>query len=517
MPSGRPALPLTRGRSTAAALYALVRMFTGDATPSSRFEVCTRRGRRVSKTESAPQGQSPRGVWWLAVLAGLLVGCAHAPRNVPLARYDPSAGYRFQTRAGPSESSGLMVALFFSGGGTRAAAFSYGVLRELAATPVPGAHYMLDDVTTINAVSGGSFTAAYYCLYGDRIFADFENDFLKRNVQSTLFLRCLSPRNSVRLFSGCFGRSDLAAEYYDEILFHGATFGDLARNASGRPFLVINATNISTCSPVQFTQDQFDLIGSDLSRYPISRAVAASSAVPLLFTPITLKNYADQVPPAASFLLPQTNSSDVFSGYRAALTETSHAYRDTEKYPYVHLMDGGLVDNLSLRNLLDAVTLSGGWDSVLERVRRRGINKLAIIVVNAAVEAKQDWARRELTPGLISVVSALSNSSVIRTNKETEALVEGSLAMWQSQRPARWSGTREQPKVYFIRVHFHSSPDAAERTYLDAIPTSLHLPAETVDRLIQAGSRLLREAPAYRELLQDLEVNQPVRMAGTPP
>jgi NTE family protein len=154
---------------------------------------------------------------------------------------------------------------------------------------------------------------------------------------------------------------------------------------------------------------------------------------------------------------------------------------------------------------------------VLERVRRRGINKLAIIVVNAAVEAKQDWARRELTPGLISVVSALSNSSVIRTNKETEALVEGSLAMWQSQRPARWSGTREQPKVYFIRVHFHSSPDAAERTYLDAIPTSLHLPAETVDRLIQAGSRLLREAPAYRELLQDLEVNQPVRMAGTPP
>jgi NTE family protein len=410
-----------------------------------------------------------------------------------------------------------MVALFFSGGGTRAAAFSYGVLRELAATPVPGAHRLLDDVTTINAVSGGSFTAAYYCLYGDRIFADFENDFLKRNVQGTLFRRCLSPCNSVRLFSGDFGRSDLAAEYYDEIMFHGATYGDLARTGAVRPFLVINATNISTCTPVQFTQDQFDLIGSDLSRYPISRAVAASSAVPVLFSPITLKNYADQVPPADSFLLPQMTGSDVFASYRATLTETSLAYRDVQKFPYIHLMDGGLVDNLSLRNLLDAVTLSGGWEAVLERLRRRGINKLAIIVVNAAVETKQDWAHREQTPGVISVVTALSNSSVLRANKETEALVEGSLASWQSQHPARWAGTNEQPKVYFIRVDFHSAPDAAERVFFDAIPTSLYLPSETVDRLIQAAGRLLREAPAYRELLKDLDANLPARATGTPP
>ena len=453
----------------------------------------------------------------LLVLAGLFAGCAHAPRNAPLASYDPSAGYRFQTSAGHPDSSGLMVALFFSGGGTRAAAFSYGVLRELAATPVPGAHRMLDDVTTINAVSGGSFTAAYYCLYGDKIFADFENDFLKRDVEDTLFWRCLSPRNSVRLLSGNFGRSDLAAEYYDELLFHGATYGDLARTGSGRPFLVINATNIGTCAPMQFTQAQFDLIGSDLSRYPISRAVAASSAVPLLFTPITLKNYSGEVRPAETVLLPRSNTSDVFAGYRAALTEASRAYSDVEKYPYIHLMDGGLTDNLSLRNLLDAVTLSGGWESVLERVRRRGINKLAIIVVNAAVETKLDWARREETPGVISVITALSNSAVLRTNTETEALVEGSLASWQSQRPARWAGTKEQPKVYFIRVDFHSASDAAERAYFDAIPTSLQLPAETVDRLIQAAGRLLREAPAYRELLKDLESNQLIPVLGTVP
>lgn len=180
-------------------------------------------------------------------------------------------------------------------------------------------------------------------------------------------------------------------------------------------------------------------------------------------------------------------------------------------------MDGGLVDNLSLRNLVNAVTLWGGWDAIFGRIQRRGINKLAIIVVNAAVETKQDWAQRERIPGIISVVSALSNSSVLRTNKETEALVESSLALWQSQHPARKAGTNDQPKVYIIHVDFHSASDAAERAYFDAIPTSLQLPPETVDRLIQAAGRLLREAPAFKELLRDLESNQLVPVLGATP
>jgi NTE family protein len=460
---------------------------------------------------------STAGLLALAILAFLPAGCAHAPRNVPLVRIDPATGYRFQTTPNQTDGTGLMVALFFSGGGIRAAAVSYGVLCELAATPVADQRRMLDEVTTINAVSGGSFTAAYYCLYGDRIFADYEQLFLKRDVQDALIRRCLAPVNRVRLWSGYFGRSDLAAEYYDELLFHGATFGDLAKAGAARPFLVINATDISTSTPLQFTQDQFDLIGSDLSRYPISRAVAASSAVPLVFTPITLTNYADRVPAADAFLLPPAGASDVFASYRAVLTEISHGYRDVAKHPYIHLMDGGLADNLALRNLLDGVTLSGGWKAVLERVRKRGITKLAIIVVNATVDARQDWARFEKTPDFKSIVRTLSNSSINRTNKETVALVEGSLALWEAQRAARRAGPDDQPKVYLIHVDYHTSADPAERFFFDSIPTSLNLPAETIDRLIQGGGRLLRESPVYRSLLQDLALDQPARAPRPPP
>jgi NTE family protein len=426
-------------------------------------------------------------------------------------------GYRFQTAPIKTDGTGLMVALFFSGGGARAAAFSYGVLRELAATPVAGDRRLLDEVTTINAVSGGSFTAAYYCLYGDRIFADYEQLFLKRDVQDTLLHRFLSPANCVRLCSPYFGRSDLAAEYYDELLFHGATFGDLAKAGAARPYLVINATNISTFTPLQFTQDQFDLIGSDLSRYPISRAVAASSAVPLLFTPIILKNYADRVPAADSFLLQPAGGSDVFAAYRAVLTETSRGYRDLAKHPYILLMDGGLADNLSLRNLLDGVTLYGGWEAVLDRLRRRGFTKLAIIVVNAAVEAKQDWALLEEKPDSNSLNKALISSSIDRKTKETIALVEGSLALWEAQQAARRARAVDQPKIYFIRVDFPSIADPAERSFFDSIPTTLYLPAATVDRLVQSGGRLLRESSAYQSLLQDLAPNLPSHSESPPP
>src|SRR5207248_1780038 len=113
------------------------------------------------------------------------------------------------------------------GGGTRAASLSYGVLEELARTPVglAGAqHRMLDEVDIISSVSGGSFTAAYYALWGDRIFLDFESKFLKREVQNDLLLRVLAPWNQARLASPKFSRTDLAAEYYDDLLFKGATF-----------------------------------------------------------------------------------------------------------------------------------------------------------------------------------------------------------------------------------------------------------------------------------------------------
>jgi NTE family protein len=86
-----------------------------------------------------------------------------------------------------------------------------------------------------------------------------------------------------------FGRSELAEEYYDEILFHGATFADLS--ARPAPFAVVGATDVTTGDRFNFSQQMFDIMCADLSRFRLSRAAAASSAVPVVLSPVTLRNH----------------------------------------------------------------------------------------------------------------------------------------------------------------------------------------------------------------------------------
>ena len=143
---------------------------------------------------------------------------------------------------------------------------------------------MLDAVDMITGVSGGSFTALAYGLYGDKLFADYEQRFLKRDVQGELVARALNPGDWGELSSTAWGRSELAAELYDEILFNGATFGDLDRGDG--PFIVASATDISNRIP--FNQNVCNVLCSDLNAVRLSRAAAASSAVPVVLSPVTI-------------------------------------------------------------------------------------------------------------------------------------------------------------------------------------------------------------------------------------
>ena len=214
--------------------------------------------------------------WVLSAMLGL-GGCATAPINPPMTHADPTAGYRFQTRHLYARNKEDIVVLAFSGGGTRAAAFSYGVLEALRDTEVieedGQAKRLLDSVDVIAGVSGGSFTAMAYGLYGVRLFSEYEHRFLKRDVQGELIGRVLNPIYWAPLSSPFWGRSELAADLYDEILFNGATFADLERGPG--PMIVVSATDLSSGARFYFTQKMFDILCSDLSAVRLSRAAAA--------------------------------------------------------------------------------------------------------------------------------------------------------------------------------------------------------------------------------------------------
>src|SRR4029434_11184151 len=186
----------------------------------------------------------------------------------------------------------LLVILAISGGGTRAAALGYGVLEQLRRTEVTvngGKRRLLDEVEMISAVSGGTFPATYYALRGDKTFEEFETTVLSRKFESELARRIiLNPVNWFRLSSQTFGTSDLFAEVYDETVFDHATFADLKK--AGGPFVIVNGTDITSGARFSFTQDQFDAICGDLMQVSLGRAVATSTSLPPLLTPITFEN-----------------------------------------------------------------------------------------------------------------------------------------------------------------------------------------------------------------------------------
>jgi NTE family protein len=427
-------------------------------------------------------------------------GCTAASLgNAPLAHWE-LARPSLEDSAG-SRSDQLLLILAFSGGGTRAAAFAYGILEELAATPVTlggRARRLIDEVDLISSVSGGSFTAAYYGLYGDRIFRDFETEFLRRPVERELFVQLLRPYNWVRLASPYFNRSRLTAEYYDEHLFRDATFADLERHHG--PEILINATDLSTGSRFAFNRFFFDPICSDLSRYHVAQAVTASSAVPVLLTPVTLENRAGTCGYHATALpdVPHTGSEAVA---RLRSIERSRAsYLDRDRRRYIHLMDGGISDNLGLRGLYERVLVDGGIEATLRATGNTDVRDVAVISVNAQTEPAFHWDLQNVSPDLPAVLDAVTSVQINRYNFETVALLQTAFEQWT----AALSSGAHPVRFHFISVSFGDLRDEAELRYFNGLPTSFDLEPEAVDRLREAARRLLRQSPEFQALQERL-------------
>jgi NTE family protein len=437
----------------------------------------------------------------LTVLAALgWDGCTTASLgNAPLAHWEP-AHPSPEGSPGP-RSDELLLIVAFSGGGTRAAAFAYGILEELAATPVVlggQSRRLLDEVDLISSVSGGSFTAAYYGLYGDRIFRDFETDFLRRPVERDLFLQLFRPRNWVRLASPYFNRSRVAAEYYDEHLFRDATFADLERQHG--PEILINATDLSTGSRFAFNRFFFDPICSDLSRYHVAQAVTASSAVPVLLTPVTLENRAGACGYQAAPLPVASNTWSEAAVRLRSIERSRASYLDRDRRRFIHLMDGGISDNLGLRGLYERVLVDGGIENTLRATGNANVRDVAVISVNAQTEPAFHWDLQNVSPDLPAVLDAVTSVQINRYNFETVALLQTAFDQWT----AVLSSDGHPVRFHFISVSFGDLSDERELRYFNGLPTSFDLEPEAVDRLREVARRLLRQSPEFRALRERL-------------
>jgi NTE family protein len=467
--------------------------------------------------------RSRRIGWSLLALLLLLGGCATRPINPQIKEVGTNTGYTFQTRQKHFKNQETLVVLAFSGGGTRAAAFSYGVLEFLRRTEVMGPKgnkvRLLDAVDMVTGVSGGSFTALAYGLYGDKLFDDYVQRFLKRDVQGELLSRAINPAYWGKLSSTGWGRSELAAEYYDEILFNGATFGDLDRGDG--PFIVASATDISTGGRLPFNQNVWNVLCSDLNGVRLSRAAAASSAVPVVLSTITINNYGG----TCNFELPGwikmfTDTSNPPRPAARAIREVQDVlpYNDGARRPYIHLVDGGVSDNLGMRGVLDALEF-------LEALHDKGIptpldnaRRIVVFVVNSLSSPPTNWDETENPPGTFDILLKATGAPIDHYSFEAVEQLKDIAARWRTARELRklagCEANNSQPvcaairppqaEVYAIDVSFASLPDGKERDYLNLQPTSFVLPPEAVDRLRAAAGTIIQASPEFQRLLRDV-------------
>lgn len=463
----------------------------------------------------------------LVLAAALIAGCGLARLNAPLERWQPDSGYRIGNLADPENSDSLLVVLTFSGGGTRAAALAYGVLEELRRTRIVWEgreRRLLDEVDLISSISGGSFTAAYFGLFGDRIFRDFAEKFLYRDIEDDLLAYLFSVPNAARLLFSNTTRSEIAAAYYDDLLFRGKTFGDLLARGR-RPYLLINATDLDSGERFAFTQAQFDLLCSDLSRFPVARAVAASAAFPVAFNPLTLRNFAG----GCGYIAPPWMHRAVKQGRKTATPEFQIARNDLSYLapppydrPYIHLADGGIADNLGLRGplqVLHRLDKAGGSDRDVMDLTR--VRRIVFIVVNAVTQPRPSGGSLDAAPGIFRVLEVVTNAPIDSVTRDTVelaktriAIIEGLKAVREAA-PAlgeRVSGSRfwpggvdAAPAFTFAEVRFGALEDPTERDYFHQYATSFYLPRRKIDDLRAVASKLLCEQPEYAALRRTLD------------
>jgi predicted acylesterase/phospholipase RssA len=280
-------------------------------------------------------------------------------------------------------TNGYFVGLAISGGGSRSANFAAACMFQLQRIG------LLQKVQCISAVSGGSLIGAYYCSCSDEDWnPQTVQEKLSHSYESELIDEIIYPWNFIGFLNGSVNRSHLLADRFTPVLFsrHGKKlkFADLRRD---RPRLLINATDMQSGRPFLFDNSDFDEINSNLDEYSLAHAVAASSAIPAVLDPITLRDYS-----------------------------TSFAQ-------YNHLVDGGVVDNLGVQTLVNS------YAAETQREHDPYPKGAIIIVIDSGTPSNSKLASKPILGGLENLLAGLNVSSSVLLSRTGNATLADAVVM----------------------------------------------------------------------------------------
>lgn len=407
-----------------------------------------------------------------------------------------------------------LIVLTFSGGGTRAAAYSFGVLRGLDRFQVPttqGPQPLLDQVDFVSGVSGGSITAAYFGLKKRATLVDFRERFLLKNVESDALSTSFTPGNLVRGLSGGVNDATHLPRWLSQNLFDGATF---SAYHGQRPRVLINAADIFNRTPFVFSPTAFSVMCSDLNSYPIADAVAASAAVPIAFAPIVIESYAGKCgAPLPDWAIKARNNPNAPPLLKSFATALASYHNGSVRY--VKLLDGGLVDNYGLSGFTIARLSANAPYEPLTPHQAVKLRRALFLVVDAGRAAVGNWVNTLEGPRGADLVSAAADTAIDASVRASYTAFEQTMEEWRQQLvrwrcglsaaqrknygvPERWNCRDLQ---FFIgRVGFDQLGQQ-RADYLNKVKTSLQLPEDQVDEVINAGDETVTNNDIVRRFL----------------
>jgi NTE family protein len=471
-----------------------------------------------------------------AALAVWLAGCssfgATDPINQPISG---SAEDAFaSSRQNPTAGGDILVGLAFSGGGTRAAAFAHGVLSEIDQTTVhsrTGTHSLIDSVGFVSGVSGGAVTAAYYALKKRAAIGDFREKFLIRNAEANLSTS-VDPISLVKALGGGVNDVRTFARWLNDNLFDGATFADFRKTPGPRVW--INASDIYNRTPFIYGEASFIALCSDLAKYPIADAVAASAAVPIVFTPMVIKTYPKQCSDKPPEWLHKAHTNPNTHPMLKAYADALYSYNDGSA-KYIKLLDGGLIDNFGLSGFTISRLSARYPHEPLSPEQAVRLRRMMVVLADAGRAPSGDWVQTIDGPSGMELVNAASDTAVQASVRSSYTAFERVMSDWQRQiiawrcglspelrkrygAPANWNC--RDLKFIVNRVAFDQLGSERGKV-LNAVDTRFKLPVEQVDAVIAAGRDALRGSPGYREFLKGLgakpaEPTEPAEPPSTP-
>src|SRR4029079_13289176 len=193
--------------------------------------------------------------------------------------------------------------------------------------------------------------------------------------------------------------------------------------------------------------------------------------LPPFFGPITLENHAGSCGPVSLPGIVAKAAAPVRT--RSARLEEARTYMDRSRRPHIHLVDGGLIDNLGLRVAGDFAVEHGGFFELVDALGYQNVTHVVFISVNAETDPNYAIDQSADTPNFFQTLNPLKLPGRAHSFDVAEQL-RSSFEVWRDEvrnrrTLRRGSPGESAPQFYFIDVSLQAIADEDERNSFQSI------------------------------------------------